>query len=821
MAGSMTSSQRLSAGLAALKQKDYATAIAHLESIEPSALDTAQDKTAQDKTTQDTDVIQAKAQAGLVKAYAQSGQVNRAIALCQTLAQSTNAQVRDWATQTLSELSRRTPSPPENDETGFVPLSEQSGARAIDSGDLPREVVGRQVSHRQITQKNVASSAPSDLQALNSQSPASQSPTSQSPASQASELQTVVDLLPDRSELSLPLSSPPQTPPTAVWNQAGRAQKWGGLGSLDRSTLWAVTAGTAIALFWVIRTLPMMIQDSGYWICFQIAAMTPFKQVALWATPASDPWLGVAIVLIVLFIASPWLLERILQQFYLMRSLKPSELEQHSPEALRLLKRVCNQRHQPLPALGLLPTDAPLALTYGHLPRNARIVVSQGLLKQLEDAEIAVIYAAELAHIVHWNFGVMSWLTLVAQLPYLLYWQASSWGDRQSDRVLQSLAIFMASIGYGLYWIFRLPGLWLSRLRLYYSDRTASELTGNPNALTRSLLKMAIGTAQALQRWEHTSDLLESFEPLTPVGYRSALTWGSLQQQQVASLEWDRSNPYRRWLSLLNAHPPLGDRLQLLARYAQHWRLNAELEWPAVGAQLQTSPDNTQPHSLIRPSKSRRKFLLQAAPFIGSLSGLAIALGLWLLGGLAARMGWLELSWLWGDRSVLIGSALIGFSIGMFIRINAFFPDIKRSNLLINPPLSDLLLSDTSLPVDSQPLRLQGRLLGRRGFANWLHQDLMLLTETGLIRLHHTSRWGSFGDLLPQKLRPTALMNAPVTVTGWFRRGATPWIDIDLLQGKNQQDKTLSLQSQHPLWSTAVAIATALLGVFIIFRGGA
>ena len=133
-----------------------------------------------------------------------------------------------------------------------------------------------------------------------------------------------------------------------------------------------------------------------------------------------------------------------------------------------------------------------------------------------------------------------------------------------------------------------------------------------------------------------------------------------------------------------------------------------------------------------------------------------------------------------------------------------------------DPNLADLLAASTALPIDSQPIRLEGKLLGRRGFANWLHQDLILQTSTGLIRLHHTTRWGVLGNLLPQALRPTQLMSHPVAVTGWLRRGATPWVDVDMLQGKGGR-----LQGQHPLWSTILAFASALLGVVVILRGGA
>ena len=68
----------------------------------------------------------------------------------------------------------------------------------------------------------------------------------------------------------------------------------------------------------------------------------------------------------------------------------------------------------------------------------------------------------------------------------------------------------VASLVYGLWGLLTGTGLWLSRLRLYYSDRVASEITGNPNALIRALLKISIGIAADIQKEEHTSWQLES-----------------------------------------------------------------------------------------------------------------------------------------------------------------------------------------------------------------------------------------------------------------------------------------------------------------------
>ena len=809
------SQDSLKAGLEALKQQHYEAAIAYLEAVCQSATHAT---------------LIEKAQAGLVNAYAKTDQPKLAIGLCQALQASDNPKVRSWAAQTSSELVRcypglaRSPEPQSieaSDETGFVAFSDSASSNRSAIPSTPplnsaREVIPQNFSRSSQGFSNQSSFEglqtpelelfpPSDpleadsggsldTDSLDSDSPKTGSPKTGSPKTEA-------------SIANQPIASRTKSSPL-FWKNARRASKWNSLAKLDRSLLWALTAGTAIALVWLLKTLPMVAQDCLRWFFWQLALLLRSNTLAMLVVPPKDPWLTVAIGLLLLFAVSPWLMDLVLQQFYGLKPIKLAELEPHSPETVRLVRRVTQQRRQSLPTLGILPTTVPLAFTYGYLPQNARIVVTQGAIDQLEDAELATLFAAELGHMIHWNFGVLSGVTLVAQLPYLVYWNVAAWGDRQRDRVLQTVAILVSSFGYGLYWFCRLPGLWLSRQRLYYSDRTAAELTGNPNALTRMLLKLAIGTAQETERWGHSSYLLEGFDLLSPIGYRTALSLGSVYSRlpQADTLEWDRRNPYRQRLAWLDAQPPLGDRLNLLMLYAQYWRLDSELDWQTLQGKAK---DTVTP--LLR-----RKFWLQAAPFLGALIGFLTAIALWLLGWIADKVNWLDLTWLTGDRSVLVGLVLIGFGIGSMIRINAFFPDIKRANLLVDPDLTDLLATPTALPIDSQPIRLEGKLLGRRGFANWLHQDLVLQTATGLIRLHHTTRWGVLGNLLPQALRPPSFMPHPVLVTGWFRRGATPWIDVDAFQGKVGR-----LQGQHPLWSTILAFTTALLGVLVIFRGGA
>lgn len=756
----------LQLGLSALKRQDYAEAIAILESVQQSTPNAP---------------TRARAEMGLVEAYAQTGEWERASALCQLLSSHASLQVQGWASRTLVELNERSGAGAPSvaaDPTGFVPFTDA----------LPQQQ--RAIASVEPASKaNLAEKSNRSADFLLSKS--KELPQLEDSASPS--LPPQVPEAPVAAEDYLPLETESEAgaiQTQAFWKQTGRAKKWANLGKVDFSRLWGVEGLTVIGFLGSVCALPWVAQGVLNWALRQISWPIDLRRFAAFNNDFS---IGLIILLLILLAVSPWLLDALLAKTYQLRSLTLSELERHSPEATRLLKR-CGQRRQPIPRLGILPDPAPLSFSYGYLPSNARIVVSQGLLEQLSEDEIAALYAIELAHIVHWDFAILSWITLVAQLPYRAYWQVAAWGDRQHDRVLQTVAVAASSLAYGLYRFLRLPGLALARMRHYYSDRTAAEWTGNPNALTRGLIKIAIGIDQEIQRQGYTSPLLESLDLLIPVGRSQALRG----LPSPALLEWDRSNAYRHWLAINNSHGALGDRLHLLGMYARHWRLESELEW-----------------STSRNQTDNSRFLLQAAPFLGIVAGLAIALGLWSFGWVADKAGWLGLSWLWGDRSILIGSLLIGFSIGTFWRINSFFPDIKR-NLQTTSDLLPLLSNPAALPIDSQPIRIQGKLLGRKGFGNWLHQDLLLHTETRLIRLHHTSNLGVFGDLMPQPIRPQKIMDEMVTVIGWFRRGVSPWIDVETIQ--TQQGKTV--RSEHPVWSTTLGAIAAILGIYIIFKGG-
>ncbi|PSB30766.1 M48 family metalloprotease [Stenomitos frigidus] len=831
----------LEAGLAALKQGDYKTAIAKLEAI-PLPPDHA---------------LTVKAQLGLVAAYARTGQPLRAAALCQTLRQSDHPQLRAWAERSLISLTERHPELGDqleavgtetdavqaavapraqlasDDITGFTPLDPSTLSDLHATGDRrPSWELDAPLSQG-ADQPVKPTAATQSVAASESAASASDGNgvTARRQALSVDETAILSEGMIGRVRTSKPVAASGRArsqaqavasdkPAQAVrgdqstfyptWRQAGRLKQGKAIGKVKLFRLLLLQAGTAVALFWMVQTI---VYNAALYYSI---ALTKIPFLGLSRELFHPPVVSILVFLGILFVASRWLLDGLLTVGYGLQPLSLHKLAVYSPETAQSLQRFCRQQHIPIPALGVLPTAAPIAFSYGCLPHVTRTVVSQGLLEQLADDEIATVYASEIGHISRWDVPLLSLVTVLLQIPYTVYWLVSAWGNRKQAAISRVSASVLAAINYGVYALLRWVALWLSRQRVYYSDRVAIELTGNPNGLTRALLKIAIGTAKDVQTQKQTSYLLEGFDLLAPLGYRMATTLGSVYPHAPIEsvLEWERTNPYRHWLAINNSHPPTGDRLHLLTHYARHWKLDTELEWG-----IERSAVSSQ-RSTRLTSQQWRTLLLQGAPFFGLVLGLAMAYLFATLGWVGWRAGINQLSWMYGDHALLRGLPLVGFSIGTFIRINPLFPDVPFSNTKAagsSDSLVDLLKPADPVPVDGQTVQLEGQFLGRAEISNLLSQDLLLRTTTGIVRLHCLSNWGPIGNLFSQAVRPTDVLGQTIVVTGWFRHGATPWIDVDTIRTPGGRVS----RSGHPVWSTILGAIAASWGIYLLFRGGA
>lgn len=812
----------LQAGLQALAQKRYSDAIAAFESL---------------SVTKASPNQRLQAQIGLVKAHSKLGRWQAAHELWQPLAQHRNPQVQAWSQRWLAvavvHLAKPQPeqsleagqvSTEVSDRSGFTPLgaaaSSPTGASSAQSQPLtqtPAPNLSRaknQPTASQPIAQGIDSArpdpplgAPPNLAEPHLKSAmASESDQTPIPASSLFHYQQLNDKtgaaahLPTAKERDNLAQNPLQNPPqaAAAIKLAPRIRPQ----PLSPLKLWSVMGLSAIAL-----------QVTLYWLAVQLQGLInglfrQLHQLTVQIPPVYlDYRLGliVGLLLLILLFISPWGMDLLLSQLYGQRALSAQRLKADFPETVRTLRRASQQRGWPLAELRLLPQPEPLCLSYGWHPNNVRLVVSQGLLEQLEDSELAALCAYEMGHLQFGELPLMSALGLLLFAIHQAYWQSAQWGDRQQPGWVRAGAGLVASACYSLFWGLRLLGLWLSRLRSNYCDRAALNLIQDPSHHGRGLLKLARGMAAQVQQQGYTSPLLESLDLLMPLSHLSSLSLGScLDDTNLEALTaWDRQNPYRHWLAWRLPQALLGERLAMIATAGGNFGVSAE-----------DKPSPTR-QRLGRASRLYLPTLLaQGAPLAGLIIGVATAMLLWFIGGVTQAFdGWL-LSWLYGDRSVLKAMALLGFGIGLMLRINPLFPNINVSQA-IQPTVNGLLENPLALPADSQPVQLKGRLLGRSGLANWLCQDVLLQTSTGLVRLQVSSALGAWGNLLTSGSKPEVWRDRNATVIGWVRRDALLHLDVDRWQISG---KTWAV-ANAPLWLTLISLAACLWSILILFRG--
>jgi heat shock protein HtpX len=197
-----------------------------------------------------------------------------------------------------------------------------------------------------------------------------------------------------------------------------------------------------------------------------------------------------------------------------------------------MVERLAGLADIPVPELALVESDAANALAVGLTRRRSVVVVTRGLVAELEPKEVEAVLAHETAHLAHRDAAVM---TAVA-----------------GPRLLGEVLVGGSTEGAGLIWTLVWPlgllplgvgtalTLTVSRYREYAADRGAVLLTGAPEELMSALRKLAAGAT------EIPHDDLRSVNAFCIV-----------------------STAARRHFTVLSDHPPLEKRLARLEQMAR------------------------------------------------------------------------------------------------------------------------------------------------------------------------------------------------------------------------------------------------------------
>jgi Zn-dependent protease with chaperone function len=542
------------------------------------------------------------------------------------------------------------------------------------------------------------------------------------------------------------------------------------------------------------RPLPNLAIRSFGVLAFLYGLLT-LMLIALVETTGLSPAVAVLIGLGIAafqFGLGPLIMDWSLRIFYRCEWVSPEDLPPH----LRgFIVRVMEKHKKRLPRMGIIHDGAPNAFTYGHHPGNARVVLTQGLIDLLDEKELEAVVAHELGHALRWDMLIMTMAYLVPLIAYYIYRTMVSIRVRGRDKTAGArLAIALGA--FVVYIISEYIVLWLSRTREFGADRFAGEATGEPNALSRALVKIGYGLAgrpseKQRAKAEGAPQRAVGMEALGAMGIANAGAGRALaiastrlagadsevsKENLKGAMRWDLWNPWAKFYELASTHPLIASRLDHLSRQAAK-----------MGQEPHVVFDDKKPESYWD------EFLVDV--FVVFLPWL-LPLGVLIVGGVQ------------GDSRIM-ATALSAFGLGLLVKTlfsyrGGAFPEMNVAGLLKNVKVS---------AVRGVPCTLHGTVIGRGVPGLIYSEDFVVRDDTGLMFLDYRQPLRIW-EFLFGLMRRGHLDGQEITATGWYRRAPMPYVELRTLQGGGKTRRCYTMHAKI-VFSALVTAAGILLALHV------
>jgi Zn-dependent protease with chaperone function/Zn-finger nucleic acid-binding protein len=515
------------------------------------------------------------------------------------------------------------------------------------------------------------------------------------------------------------------------------------------------------------------------------------------------------------YVIGPWFMDLSLRWVYKFRWVELADLPEHL-EAF--VERVCKQERMKIPSFGLIDDGAPTAFTYGHLPANARVVISRGILELLEPEEVEAVVAHELGHVHNWDFVLMTLANLVPLLLFYIYRLGIRFGGGGGRDNGKAYTWAIALGAYVLYIVSEYLVLWFSRTREYFADRFAGRVTNNPNALVMALVKIAYGLAAQKPKEAATAEagkdkkkkkaeaeessqgayrMLNIFDDRSAKGLVVAAavgnSGGDAKHPDVenikSAMQWDLWNPWAKWYQLNSTHPLVANRLMYLTDQAAH-----------LGQTPLVVFDRRKPESYW--DSFFADLFMMFLPWLGFLIGAGAVAAAWVARGAAMQLMWLLL----GGGVALALAGLGSLLKTNFVYRRDFFPHLSVAALMHKVKVS---------AVRPVPATMTGEIIGKGVPGLIWSKDFILRDPTGILFMDYQQPL-EIWNFLFGLLRAGQYQGKRVRIKGWFRRAPVPYLEVYRIETVDESIKPRTCYSLHArliLAGVLLAVGTFLAGM--------
>jgi len=263
--------------------------------------------------------------------------------------------------------------------------------------------------------------------------------------------------------------------------------------------------------------------------------------------------------------------------------LKPGE----NPWLEKTVKELADKSGLPMPKLAIVPNNTPNAFTFGRSTSSATLAVHDGLLRQLKEDEVKGVIAHELGHVKHKDYIVMTVLSALPLIAYIIArvalmsgaFSSGGSGGRGSKDNSGAVLILIGVISFVIYILTFLIVMRLSRLREHFADAYSAYVTGSPRELESALAKITYGLslspkppegARAFYIEDPATAKQEVKEIMEKKDNYDLDHDGVLDERELElAMEKESKSTWHQINSLFSTHPPTFKRILLLREIEQ------------------------------------------------------------------------------------------------------------------------------------------------------------------------------------------------------------------------------------------------------------
>jgi len=185
-------------------------------------------------------------------------------------------------------------------------------------------------------------------------------------------------------------------------------------------------------------------------------------------------------------LVSYWFSDKIVLAMYHAKRVTEAE----APELYSIVRELTAAAELPMPALAIIPQEAPNAFATGRNHAHAVVAVTEGMMRMVNRDELKGVLAHELAHVRNYDMLIGTFAATLAAaiafLPRMLLFFGG--GDREDRSPLGPIAAIALMIIAPL--VALLVRMAISRAAEYRADADGAKFAGNPLSLASALGKL-------------------------------------------------------------------------------------------------------------------------------------------------------------------------------------------------------------------------------------------------------------------------------------------------------------------------------------------